>query len=534
MLRMLFLATLGVCSAQPSGWAVLTLKEYEALRAKPGAAPELASALARIDYDLRVDGTMVLGKAALTIDVTKASGWVTVPLPAGLAIAASTEPLVTLSKNQRAVVLRGAGRSTVTLDVALPVSGDRVALPASAAAITQVTLAPPARDVTLTVSGGAAIEESPVRWRAFGVGGGAMQLAWRRRTVERPVEQPLRARGEITQVVTLGEDSAAIVADISVEVLQGAMRQIRIGVPAGVTITEAPGAIVGDWDVVGGELIVNFLEAVERTTKFSITGEVRAPRDGAIGVPLLRLKGLERETGGAAVEVLGAGEIKSATPEGLVVAEASALGALISSRQSPIIAAFRLPAGADRRSLRIQLARYTQQAVITANVEQATYHAIASLDGKTLIEARYAIRSNQRNFLRVKLPPGARLWSTAVRPGTHTDGALLFPISSGDAEVRFSYLVAAGKWTERGQASFALPALDLPVSRTSMTLHHPPAHRITPAAGAFRAGTAAENGPSASFPAAGPTIVLIAELTPENASPSIAFQYEAQKLRGGL
>lgn len=529
MLRVFFLSTLSVCLAQPSGWAVLTLKEYEALRAKPGAPPEFAAALARIDYDLRVDGTTASGKAVLAIDVAKAGEWVTVPLPAGLAIAASTEPLVALSKEQRAVVLRGAGRLTVTLDVALPAIGDRISLPPSSAAITQVTLAPPARDVTLSVSGGIVIDD----WRAFGTGA-AMELAWKRRTQERPVEQPLRARGEITQVITLGEDSAAIVAEISVEVVQGVMRQLRIGVPEGVTMNDAPGAIVGDWDVVGGELIVNFLEAVDRATKFTITGEVRAAREGSIDIPLLRLKGLERETGGAAVEVLGAGEIKTATPEGLVVAEAGSLGALIASRPSPIIAAFRLPAGATNRALRIQLTRYTQQAVITANVEQAAYHAITAVDGKTLVEARYAIRSNQRNFLRVKLPAGARLWSTPMRPGTHTDGSLLFPISNGDAEVRFSYLVSATKWTERGQASLTLPALDLPVSRTSMTLHHPPAHRITPAAGAFRAGAASEVGPSAEFPAAGPSIALIAELTPENASPSIAFQYEAQQLRGGL
>ena len=534
MLRMLFLSTLGVCLAQPSGWAVLTLKEYEALRAKPGAVPEFLAALARIEYDLRVDGASAAGKALLTIDAAKAGEWVTIPLPSGLAISASSEPVVALAKDRRAVVLRGAGRSIVALDVALPVSGDRVVLPPSGAAITQVTLTPPARDVSLTVTGGIVIEESPVRWRAFGAGDGAMQLTWKRRTVERPVELPLRARGEVTQVITLGEDSATVAAEISVDVLQGAMRQIRISVPAAVTINEVPGAIVGDWDVANGELTVNFLEAVERLTKFTITGEVRAPRDGAIDIPLLRLKGLERETGGAAVEVLGAGEIKSATPEGLVVAEANSLGALIASRQSPIVAAFRLPAGAAQRALRIQLARYTQQAVITANVEQAGYHAIAAVDGKTLIEARYTIRSNQRNFLRVKLPAGARLWSTPVRPGTHTDGALLFPISSGEAEVRFSYLLTAAKWTERGQASFALPALDLPVSRTSITLHHPPTHRIAPAAGAFRAGAASDIGPSAEFPSAGPSIALIAELTPENASPSIAFQYETQKLRGGL
>ena len=215
MIRILVMAAVGVCLAQPPGWAVLTLKEYEALRARPTVSPEFAAALARIDYDLRVDGATAVGKAALTIDVAKTEGWATVALPPGLAVASSTEPLVTIARDQRSVLLRGAGRSIVTLDVAVPADGDTIALPASNAAITQVILAPPARDVTITVIGGILTEESPQRWRAFASGGGAMRLAWKRRAVERPFERPLRARGEITQVITLGEDSASITAEIS-------------------------------------------------------------------------------------------------------------------------------------------------------------------------------------------------------------------------------------------------------------------------------------------------------------------------------
>jgi len=35
-------------------------------------------------------------------------------------------------------------------------------------------------------------------------------------------------------------------------------------------------------------------------------------------------------------------------------------------------------------------------------------------EGKVLVQARYAIRNNQRNFLKVTLPVGATLWTASL------------------------------------------------------------------------------------------------------------------------
>ena len=63
------------------------------------------------------------------------------------------------------------------------------------------------------------------------------------------------------------------------------------------------------------------------------------------------------------------------------------------------------------RSLSVDVARYAQQAVLMANVEEARYRVLLSKEGKTLVQALYAIRNNQRNFLKVTLPAGAAIWS---------------------------------------------------------------------------------------------------------------------------
>jgi hypothetical protein len=150
------------------------------------------------------------------------------------------------------------------------------------------------------------------------------------------------------------------------------------------------------------------------------------------------------------------------------------------------------------RSLRVDVRRYTPQAVLMANVEEARYQVLVTGDGKVLVLARYAIRNNQRNFLKVTLPRGATLWTAslagrAVRPGQSPDGSLLLPLDkarSGEEAPEFPvevvYLARGTAWNDKGQFKLPLPALDLPVSHTGLLLYHPPLFKVTPEQGAFR------------------------------------------------
>jgi hypothetical protein len=351
--------------------------------------------------------------------------------------------------------------------------------------------------VEVKVTGGTLSEKSLERWLAYARGNEPLTFAWRKKIEERRVELPVRVRGSLTQLFGLGEDSSTLNAEVEIEVVQGAALQVTIEVPDILTINQVPGANVADWDVKSGELLIHFLDPVDKSTKFAITGEARLPRDGTMAIPLLRLIDTERETGGVAVEVLGAGEIKDAKAQGLEPADAAELGTMVVSRQSPSLAAYRFRTGSSR-SLSVNVARYAQQAVLTANIEEARYRVLMTADGKTLIQARYAVRNNQRNFVGVTLPAGASVWSASlaghpVRPGQGPDGSLLFPLAKGRAgddappfAIEILYSVRSAAWNPRGRVELALPVLDLPVSRTGLVLYYPPLFRIAPEAGAFR------------------------------------------------
>ena len=504
------------------GWVVIPVDEYRVLRAKAYPVehdpepPPLDATLTRVDYDLHVSGELAQGQAHLTVDVLK-DGWVRVPVPAGLLVRearldSKQVPLVPAAQGKGVghlcALLSRPGRSVLTLDIDVPVAtstgNESISLPSTESSITRATVELPRQGIDVQIDGGFLSEKSEAsgetRWLAFGHGNEPLTLTWRKKTEDHHVELPLRMRGSLTQLTSLGEDATSVYAEGSLQIVQGTAREVRIQVPEKVTINQVSGAMVADWEMKNGELAVIFLEPVEHSARFVINGEARLPRDGAIEIPLLRLLHTERDSGGVAVEILGAGEIKEQKAQGLEDADATDLGEMIASRQSPALAAFRARPGeaGATRSLTLNVARYDQQAVLMANIEEARYDILMSVDGKELVQARYAVRNNQRNFVKITLPAGASVWSASLggrpaRPGQSPDGSLLLPLEKSrggeDAPafvVELMYVTKASRWEEKGKETITLPAVDLPISRTGMLLYYPPLFRVSAEPGTFR------------------------------------------------
>jgi hypothetical protein len=529
---------------------VIGVKEYRELRAKAYPEqvelepPPVDATLSRVEYDLRVSGQLATGEATLTIDVLK-QGWVRVGIPAGLFVREAHldgKPVSLVAgapgkaAGQLSAVLSHAGRATLQLKLALPVASnggeESLTLPPSSSGVTRATVELPTEGLDVLVGGGLLSDKTESgagkKWVAYAGGNEPLTFAWRRKTEDHRSTQALRMRSALTELVGLGEESASISAEVDLEVTQGVAREVKLQLPESVTVNQVLGAEVADWESKAGELRVTFLEPVEERARFVISGEVKSPREGMIAIPVLWLLDAERESGGIAVEILGAGEIKEVQKEGMDNADASDLGEMVASRQSPSLAAFRFRgtnANANR-SLQVNVARYIPQAVLMANVEEARYEVLVTSEGKTLVQARYAVRNNQRNFLRVMLPQGATLWSAAlagtpVRSGRGPDGSVLLPLEkarSGDEAPAFAvelvYFSHSPAWSDKGQITFTPPALDLPVSRTGLHLYHPPMFRVTAEQGAFRAETYAEPTSAALGEGAGAGGVVGAPMSP--------------------
>ena len=628
--------TLSVCAAaqtpapQPSadlahspGWVVISVDDYQNLRARAFPTehgpepPPVDATLTRVDYDLRIAGELATGRASLTVDVLK-DGWVRVPIPSGLLVreARLDGKLVSLvsggqgkSSSQLSAVLAHAGRAVLLLDIALPVNAsageERISLPSTSSGVTRASVQLPRQGVDVKLSGGLLTEKTEIgeesKWLAYAHGNEPLTFTWHRKIEDHHITLPLRQRGSLTQLTSLGEDSTSLYAEVNLEVTQGVAKDARIQLPENITVNQVSGGMVADWEVKGGELVVTFLEPIEQSARFTITGETKTARAGHIEISLLRLLNSERDTGGVAVEVLGAGEIKDLKTQGLENADATELGDYVAARQSPSMVAFRFRSSDAKatRALSVDIARYAQQAILMANIEEARYRVLLSKEGKSLVQAQYAIRNNQRNFLKITLPAGASIWSASlagkpIRPGQSPDGSLLLPLEKSRAGeespafvLEIFYLVRQTAWTDKGKATLSLPTVDLPISRTGLLLYHPPLFKVAPEAGAFRVeayvapmsaafdvatgyaidlegrnspiSAVAKSTPQSatqvlvdnfktktlggrgakvlpirpSFPAFGPSLFFVSELTAENHSPALEFDYQRDKKDGG-
>lgn len=532
------------------GWVVLPVDEYRALRSRafPTAPapdpPPTDATLTRIDYELGVSGDSVTGRAVLTIDVVK-QGWARVATPPGLMVsdARLDGRAVSIVDGARPhVLLSRPGRAILALEIVMPMASsggvESITLPPSPSAISRVTLALPRGGVDLSVTGGFVAERteatSQTRWTVFGRPNESLALSWKRRADDRRASQTLRLRARVAELVTLGEDVSSIVAAVRVEVVQGLARDVTLAIPEALAVNQVTGTTVGDWDATPGALRVRLLEPSATDVSLTVHGELRAPRDGIIAVPLVRLTSAERETGGVVVDVAGAGEIGERQPRGLEPADPSEFADVVAGRESPSMVAFKFRpmSGTDPRALSVGVERFTPEAVLVANIEEARYRAIASEDGRLLVEARYAVRNNQRSFLKVTLPVDSTMWTAAVagrpvRPGVAGADAVLLPLDKGRAGeeaptfvVELVYLQRIAGWAGKGVARVALPALDLPISRTGVALHYSPRFQVEPEPGLFREATdpgpfAEALGPVASSVAASPS-AAVAGARPED------------------
>jgi hypothetical protein len=570
------------------GWVVLPIDDYRALRARAfpdtpdPAPPPVDAALTRVDYELRAgsDTVAVQIPGGLLVRDARLDG-----RPTALSVLEPGTPA--------RVLIARTGRVTLTLDLVMPMTSaagaESIVLPASGSALSAVTLIVPRTGVSLTAAGGFIAEQTETgaesRWVVFGSPGRPLSFTWKRKADDRRAELPLRTRARITELVALGEDATIVTAGVQVEVTQGQARQAVVALPPGLVVNQVAGPTVADWEFDRTTLTVTFLDPIATQTSVVITGELRTPRDGSIAIPIVRVPAAERETGGVAVDVSGPGEIASGEPRGLEPADAADLGDVVAGHESPSMVAFRFTplGGGAARSLSVNVTRYTTKPVLVATIEEARYDALVGEDGKVLVRARYAVRNNRRSFLAVSLPPRALLWSASlsgrpVRPGIGATGGLLLPLQKGRANedapafvVEVMYLQRIDSWADKGGARVELPAVDLPVSRTGLALHHSPRYDVELKAGIFRvsddrgpwsaalrgeaappAGAAAtqtgrdekdlkalidrlqkEAGRSRTgvvpiaiaFPTIGPSVFLAAELTPEAQTPAFELQY---------
>ena len=486
--------------SRSEGWVVLPVNDYRDLRARaypPSPPPEplaFAALLTRVEYDLKVAGETATGRARLHVDVLR-EGWVRVPAPAGLLVREARldgrpVPLLDGDPKQPApeALLSRTGRAVLELDVVIPVASaagtESITVPQSTAAVTQVTLTLPRQGVDLQVPGGLLLESAtgrrqPLRRaRPIGIGVDAVVAAQGGRPAsERPAAPALdrHPAGRPGRGVRAG-DGAGRAGGRAGAGRSRAGRRCPKGSPS--TRSRARWWPTGRppetrWPCASWSRCAAGPASWWPARRDARARDASRRRSCAWPAPSARRAASRwRCWARARSAARTRAAWTPADPEDLGPMWPAATR-LHWSRSASGRRTRRRPAGS-----RWTWSRYTPEAILVANVDEAHYRALLSEDGKALVQARYAVRNNQRASwpsrcrrapcCGARASPAGRCARASARtarcccPCGRARRARMRPRSRS----RWPSSRAPAPGPRAGRHQLLLPALDLPVSRT--------------------------------------------------------------------
>ncbi len=312
----------------------------------------------------------------------------------------------------------------------------------------------------------------------------------------RPEPSLAKFDAEVNTLISLTDVTLKGSASVDVNVKSGGLASLQLELPPDVNLLSlsAPSLRSHRGQVERGRqrVDVEFTQNMEGQFRVTVVYErITTDADSELSVPTLRVVGAEVEQGRIAVEALAAMEVQTATADQLSSVDPSDLPQqLILKTTNPILLAFKYVHVDPPHALALRITRHQEIAVQSAAIDRADYRTLFTADGLAVTTARFTVRNSRKQFLRVRLPAGAEVWSAAVdgRPekpalsesaeGEDAHGAgpeiLIKVINSAEGfpvELVYATPVASMGWV--GRVGAALPKPDMVVTRSRWDVYLP-------------------------------------------------------------
>lgn len=377
-----------------------------------------------------------------------------------------------------------------------------------------------------------------------------IDLRWKTKPAAPAKVEPV-LYGEVHTLVTLEEQLARLMSVITYRMAQGEAKSLTLTIPSDVNILNVRGAGIEDWRVTDGSdrkiLTVSLGFGLKDTTyQLIVEGEEAIrPEVSTYLLPAILLEGVKQERGYLAVVRMGNLEVASGEMEGITRIDVRELPELMQGASgASAIVAFKYHQHPYRVS--VSLTRHEDHPVLAAIAEQAELVTVLSRQGEFLTRATYLIKANKKQFLEVKLPQEATLWSClvggkSVKPVVGTEGVLLVPLdamaeTTSTVSMELVYFEHRKPLERIGQLRLQGPVLDVPTTIVNWMLYAPREVRFLRVGGNLEHGAAAYAFLEESF---GTTMVMAAEVThsaiassqlPAASSPYSFAQLQAEEM----
>jgi hypothetical protein len=320
--------------------------------------------------------------------------------------------------------------------------------------------------------------------------------------VEEPPRFVVRARtpdpvvgkfdAQIDTLVSLGEVAITAGASVEIHVKSGRLTALQLELPGDVNLLSLSGPSLRSHKETpgGGGLLVDvaFTQEMEGEFRLDLTYErilSESQGESQVEVPTPRVRGAEVEQGRIAVEALSAVEVRPAAIDQLTVLDVADLPQQLVLRTThPILTAYKYLHAEPRPRLTLGLTRHRLAGVQEAAIDRADYRTLYTRDGLQVTTAEFTLRNSRKQFLKLRLPRGAIVWSAfvdgkaekpAVSEERGDERTVLIKIINSTAgfPVQVVYATQGPGFGSLGHARGSLPRPDILVTQSHWDVYLP-------------------------------------------------------------
>jgi hypothetical protein len=305
---------------------------------------------------------------------------------------------------------------------------------------------------------------------------------------------------QVNTLISLTDVTMKGSASVNINVKGGKLNELQLQLPPGVNLLNLTAPSLRGHRVsaeqAGDFVDVEFTQDMEGQFRVEVAYErITADAESEVSVPTLRVPGAEVEQGRIAVEALAAVEVQVASAEQLSTLDPGELPQqLILKTTNPILLGYKYVHTDPPYDLRLRMTRHKEVDVQTAAIDEAHYRTLFTRDGLAVTTARLMVRNSRKQFLRVRLPGGAELWSASVdgtpeKPAISNNGngngsghgppEILIKVINSVAgfPVELIYATPVNEMGRFGRVSAQLPRPDMVVTRSHWDLYLPAQYR---------------------------------------------------------
>ena len=298
-----------------------------------------------------------------------------------------------------------------------------------------------------------------------------------------PERRQGRMDARVDTLISLGDVTTHASATVEIDVKSGSIMELELTLPLGVNFLEltAPSLRTHEVEERDGRQLIRteFTQELDGQFRVELSYErIHADEEGEVEIPTVRVEGAEVEQGRIAVEALTAVEVQTAAVENLSTVEASELPQqLVMRTTNPILLAFKYVQADPAPRLALRVTRHQEIDVQAATIDAAHYRTLYTRDGFIVTTARFLVRNSRQQFLRVRLPRGAEVWSAtvagesespALADGESDEPEVLIKIinSTRGFPVELIYATRQPRMGFLGRVTGSLPTPDMVVTET--------------------------------------------------------------------